>query len=284
MSLKNIAKFVKGSRESILPTVERGFLIRTREGKYDEEFGDKDVFHPSQIADFCGRQEQLVRHLPKKYHNTKTQRIFDFGTAIHFLYQNLILGPTLKLYGLWRNILSGEEVEGFMPSTEMFIGFIPVWVYVEPAVHNLNYNIGGHIDGLVSINGTFYVLDIKTIKLDNFNKLREPSRRYVNQLSIYMSGDFLNITNIKEVPKKAIILYICKDNSQEKEFVFSYKQDYIEDILEGIEGMLQSPNTLCPILAECSSDQFSLKRRWCKYSAECMSRSHLNLVDELTKP
>lgn len=159
---------------------------------YNEE-NDRapDVISPS-LCGTCGRQLVLARVISgNRFINARLRRIFDNGTEVH---------NRLQKYLTEQGILLMDEVP----------------------LRNDYYNLQGHTDGLLDLYGSIYshpelsvikpssfspfivgvdlavtptpewrikelgVLEIKSIKQENYDLLKQPEGKHVTQASVYM--------------------------------------------------------------------------------------------------
>lgn len=85
-----------------------------------------DGWHMSAAFGFCPRMEVMGRFLPLSLRPQRVppdaglQRLFDYGHALHNMYQNDYLGFARKLWGHWRCTRCHNEVWGFMPEDSCF--------------------------------------------------------------------------------------------------------------------------------------------------------------------
>jgi len=83
--------------------------------------------------------------------------------------------------------------------------------------------ISGRADAILCIGNENYVLDIKSINSMIFKRMQEPKEDNVYQVQLYMH--FFNI-------KKAILLYIDKDQQDMKEFFIDYDEAMCKGLLD----------------------------------------------------
>lgn len=148
----------------------------------------KDFFiHVSELYGACPRAlyyklsevEPTNESVP---HDPKTYRTFDVGTFYHAYLQKFLRK-------------SGILTEG------------------EALVLNKKIRLKGHTDGILTINGERYILEIKTINSYGYQKIvrnNMPYDYHIWQASVYAKE--LGI-------KKIIFLYVNKDTSDMKEFL-----------------------------------------------------------------
>ena len=83
--------------------------------------------------------------------------------------------------------------------------------------------ISGRADAILCIGNENYVLDIKSINSMIFRKMSAPKEENVYQIQLYMH--YFNI-------KKAILLYIDKDQQELKEFFVEYDEALCKSLLD----------------------------------------------------
>jgi len=84
--------------------------------------------------------------------------------------------------------------------------------------------VSGRADAILCINNENYVLDIKSINSMLFRKLTEAKEENIYQVQLYMH--FFGI-------KKAILLYVDKDQQNLKEFFIDYDEALCKRLLDG---------------------------------------------------
>lgn len=215
--------------------------------KSEPRFG----FHPSSISleePFCARYHAL-RHtrdmlfkagicetieeandllsIRGRHIDTNLQRVFDIGHAVHGMYQNDYLGSVL--YGNWERY--NKETNEF----ETQLGHRPQgknWTYVEPTIHNDEYDITGHTDGILRINDEWYLLEIKSANDASWSFMNAPREAHQKQAQLYLHSKLIGFEHIE--PKGVVFLYVNKNTSKEKEYLV-YKDDTkIKPIFEGL--------------------------------------------------
>jgi len=83
--------------------------------------------------------------------------------------------------------------------------------------------ISGRADAILCIGNENYVLDIKSINSMIFKRLAEPKEENVYQVQLYMH--YFGI-------KKAILLYVDKDQQELKEFFVDYNEALCKSLLD----------------------------------------------------
>ena len=145
-------------------------------------------FFPSNFGNACDRFLWLHYHgkLKGGEINAQVSRIFNIGNSAEARYLQYFLKAGLMKgdkYGTHREITCKITVHG-----------APV---------------SGRADFLLDYNGTPYIIELKTIKKADFDKLLAPKKDHATQIQFY-----LNILNIE----RGAVLYECKDNQQIKIF------------------------------------------------------------------
>jgi len=126
----------------------------------DEEGNDRaiDVNAPSQVGT-CARARYYARLQKEKDGNSvspRLRRIYDNGTHFHIRTQEYLLD---------QGMLIMDEVP----------------------VRNDEYNIQGHTDGLFKISSIeLGILELKSIKTEDFQKLKDALEQHKQQASVYM--------------------------------------------------------------------------------------------------
>ncbi len=102
---------------------------------------------------------------------------------------------------------------------------VGVLLQTEVPIRNEEYEISGHMDGIIKINGVEGVLEIKSMNSTQFHSCLEPKPEHLIQINAYMfcSG----------IPR-GCLLYECKDNQDLKEFYVKQDKIILDAILEKI--------------------------------------------------
>lgn len=159
--------------------------------------GAVQAFHPSQIGRCLRSMWFDAFHAPMQPEPRadflKRHLTFEFGTYIHVLLQNLCARA---------GVLEGREV--VVQSDDPFVE--------------------GHCDGIVSINGVRYALEIKSINPRDFASLTEPKHEHLQQVTAYMMVLGLEF---------AIVLYVNKADSSVREYVVSFDREFAREHVYG---------------------------------------------------
>ena len=109
-----------------------------------------------------------------------------------------------------------------------------VLLQAEVPIENADYEIKGHTDGIIEINGIKGILEIKSINSSGFYSLYSPKEDHLIQVNVYMF-----CTGIE----RAVLLYECKDNQELKEFYVKLDAGILNPILNKIRTVQQMNET-----------------------------------------
>jgi hypothetical protein len=152
-----------------------------------------NCFHPSSLA-YCPRKLYEAYLTPthvKIGQDPRLQRVWDNGHGVHNRLQDY----------LYKTGLLVED---------------------EVMICDTEFEICGHTDGLLNINGNFGVLELKSINRAGFVSLLVPSPDYILQMNVYMHCLDLDW---------GILLYESKDSQDFKEFLVNRDQKVIDEVL-----------------------------------------------------
>jgi len=151
-------------------------------------------FHPSSLH---RSPRELYWHYLKgetNKHDARTLRIFDNGHRVH------------------------ERLQGYLEHAGILLES-------EVTVESQEYEICGHTDGIIRINGKEGILEIKSMNARNFHSAYEPKPEHLVQVNVYMY--------CAGIPR-ACLLYECKDDQHLKEFFVKQDPKIINPVLEKI--------------------------------------------------
>jgi hypothetical protein len=176
------------------------------------------VFHPSTVG-MCGRRNvyDFIRTPAIPTIDPDDFEVFNMGHAVHALIQGKLaeVGQTLKPKKI------GYEFEAEVPCPK------------ETDVLYQTFSIAGTTDGILKIWADTWrqhgILEVKSIKDANFEKLREPKEDHVLQAHIYAYRFDCPVM---------WIWYFNKDTSRRKVYPLVYQQRYLDRALERFEGWL----------------------------------------------
>lgn len=200
----------------------------------------------------------------------------DVGTAVHSVMQKW-LGITKDLYGMWQCDICKKINTGF--------GSIKccenkLCIYKE---YDLEWNgLKGHCDGLLLIDGEFYILELKTIgtKGLSYRNTYGPYWYHKNQANMYVfMGQKLKLPH--PLVGYAIVYIERDDPNKFKSFVtkgidFNSIKETVSNYKQA-ENMVLSGNfknvIMCP---NCNQDD---KDRFCSYRDICSDNIEKRLYD-----
>lgn len=256
--LKDLIVSVKASepREfSFLREADRFLIAENKIGREDPHWGDRDdIWHPSSLSyrEPCPRLEIFGRLRPDllpdgELHSPKTQRIFKLGSAVHAMYQNDIWGRMGLLWGCWVDVTTVGLPEsewtmhwGFMPNDDWIIpGALRRWINVELACFNERYNIGGHVDGVLCVDGDLnrgFITDLKTANHQSFSSATQVRDYHRRQVQFYMHCDLIVPEGVTPPTiEGGCVWYLDKDNCDEREFFFQKDTESIAKLLRLVD-------------------------------------------------
>lgn len=132
------------------------------------------------------------------------QKVFNCGTATHLYWQNKYLGPMAVLKGTWKCPVCSQKRHGLMPAepcdspvilnpetsdqiTTTCADILPKWLYQESEV-NFELNgipVTGNYDGNLILGSRDMILEIKSMREDQYKELKRAVMKDVKQASIY---------------------------------------------------------------------------------------------------
>jgi len=174
----------------IIERIDDYLKTRPRDKRYTHCFHPSTLYKPAEYllkAYFDGDSEGD--------YSSQRLRVFDNGHDVHKRIQNY-----LRELGILRE--------------------------VECPVENREYEIKGHADGVLEIDGKKGVLEIKSINSRGFYGLLEPDERHLIQANVYMF--------CLGIPR-GVILYENKDNQDLREFLVTQDPKVIQPVLEKIK-------------------------------------------------
>lgn len=206
------------------------------------------MFHPSSIGQ-CLRKlwfEAFGADRDRRHKDDvlQTYMIFEFGTYLHVIFQNLC------------------ERAGLL-------------VHREFQLHSAADRVEGTCDGILQIDGTKYVLEIKSINSGQWVKVQqEPKFEHKQQAMAYM-----HVLGLKW----AIIVYINKDRGAMKEFVIEYNADFYQKHFADRANILRKSLVLKkPPKAE-GTGPSTFPCSFCQYTSVCFTPDKLKAFTKALK-
>lgn len=196
------------------------------------------VLHPSAADNPCDffLYMQIVGGEGLDEYPPNTQMIFDTGTAVHMQFQYY-----MKTRANFHKYQYADEL-GFGPKN-------------NPNAKTLK--MAGHIDGLSRgwpLTAPL-VWEFKTINKKGFERLTSPHSGYIKQVHLYMLATGAAV---------AIILYICKDNSQLKPFKVQFNSAVWRPMLQRLLYIRE-----CTKKMEDPERRISSACKRCRFRVEC---------------
>ena len=155
----------------------------------------KHCFHPSSLH---RSPRELYYHYLEGDNNQefapRILRIFDNGHAVH------------------------ARIQGYLKD-------IGILKQAEISVENAEYEIKGHADGIIEIDGVEGVLEIKSMNANQFYSCYEPKPEHLTQINVYMFC--LNIP-------RGVLIYESKDDQNLSEFYVKQDLKILDPIIEKI--------------------------------------------------
>ncbi len=88
--------------------------------------------------------------------------------------------------------------------------------------------VSGRADAIITLNNELYVVDFKSMNSMIFRGLTQPKEDNVNQIQLYL--------HFFKIPR-GILLYVCKDTLEIKEFLVEYNSARVQKLLKGLSGL-----------------------------------------------
>jgi hypothetical protein len=145
---------------------------------------------------------------------------------------------------LYHHYLNGDNSQEFEPRIlrvfdnghavhvrlQRYLKEIGVLKEVEVPIRNDDYEIQGHADGILQINGIPGILEIKSMNAAQFYSAYAPKPEHLIQANVYMF--------CTDIPR-ACLLYECKDNQELKELYIKQDENILLPVLEKIRLVQQ---------------------------------------------
>jgi hypothetical protein len=172
--------------------------------------------------------EAIDKYLSERPRDKRDTRCFH-PSSLHrsadYLFEHYLHGDVVKAIEP-RVLRIFDNGHGVHRRLQRYLKDIGILLQDEVRVENKEYEIIGHTDGVVRLNGHVGVLEIKSMNVNNFYSLYEPKKDHVTQANVYCF-----CTGIP----RAVLLYECKDNQELKEFYIEQDSRIIEPVLSKIK-------------------------------------------------
>lgn len=238
-----------GGWDSLFDSIDDSILIprlsawiKTNEFANPKPAVRAEGWHASSVGDFCARRHALIELNPKKKETEPDARLirtFNVGHMHHQWYQERYLGPMGILWGEWVCRQCGTLYKGPMPR-ECNCNACD-FHYMEMGIEVPELDLFGHTDGVLLIDGEYYLLEIKTKDATSHARLSEPDYDHLFQVNLYMGYLDLNRyapmgAGVLPPVRKALVLYVSKNPqwgaAYEKEFVVEFRQDRFDRVTQ----------------------------------------------------
>lgn len=212
-------------------------LFKTRNEPNSRSRG---VFHPSEI-DGCKRYlalDYIKAPMTRANLDARIYRIFENGEGVHYRIQKYL-----------RELAGTYGIRAFFKK--------------EAPTYNPEWEIDGSTDGVWSLDGYCYIIEIKSINQAGFDKLRKPEAKHVRQVNRYMGA--LGV-------QAAIFIYESKNTQEWKEFRVDFDPESWQETCRIVDYVRTSVRTnVLPPKEESSAC------KGCKFFQHCIKE---NLSDE----
>jgi hypothetical protein len=232
---------------TLLPMLDR-FLIQKDAKEKANSDRAKGCIHPSQIHVCMRCQVYDIIGAPMDTAggaaiNPKLARIFGNGHSMHDRFQK---------YFIQMGITDEKGVEVKLRSAEL--------------------NVTGSADGVIQLNGTPYVLELKSMNDIQFSQLKKPKPEHVRQVHLYM--EILKID-------RAIILYENKNNQECKEFLEMRDQKIVDELKARCRAINKALATKTLPEREMCKAPTDPGAKYCQYTKLCFSQKQFkDALDE----
>jgi len=303
-SLKNLKNTYK-RQDVLLPSIERHVLKKSKEPSGRRS----DIMHPSEMAksDWCGRHDYYrITDEPKNYKGRspsfRLENVFDYGNSVHTKYQRWLTEMGV-MWGKWYCKECGDTWIGDTPEA------CPVckstkFKYREVPFVSEDLMIAGHSDGIVSMDGVYKMIEIKTIGIgtlrfdayslfDRYQKenltldelwwnIKRPFASHIRQGQMYLhlSQMLYPELGVDEI----IFIYEWKPTQDVKEFSVKYNPELISNILKTAEVVVDAVRNPMPPATPEWATKDGKKCGSCEYRNTCWGQSADDTKTEEAKP
>lgn len=178
--------------------------------------------------------DKYLQERPKKYRPIRCFHPSSLHKAESYLFKHYLEGDGGKEFDS-RIIRIFDNGHATHDRLQGYLKEIGILLEAEVPLVDEDYEIQGHCDGIVEINGMKGVLEIKSINLNGFYALHEPKAEHILQLNIYMHC--LNIP-------RGVLLYENKNNQELKEFFVKQDTGIVNEVLNKIRNVQNRIRTL----------------------------------------
>ena len=212
------------------------------------------TFAPSQFA--CDRLSwfRLRGVEPDVSNRVDAQLAFsaDIGTVCHEILQRLLSNMLGESWISVENYLNDHPIPYEYTLEVKDIGLETFITIVNPPVRFA-------CDGIILLDGRYYILEIKTCDYSSWVKLQEPKSRHIDQVKCYSS--LLNIPDVMFLYQDRLYGQIKLYELHFKEYELSSVIDRMNNVLESVEYGI-APEGL-------KNDSFWCNSNVCPYFKKC---------------
>jgi hypothetical protein len=267
--IRNRTKKVAPGPGEVLPMRPEQIVTDALKGNHKARVvRDGEYIHVSDLISKCTRMFALADRYGV---NLTGDRIFDsmeivfaFGHAAQtYLTDKLKRTRPKELYGRWTCPCGESEHTGTyrdVQDRKCACGKFGLEQYNELVIPNKRYKITGSVDVTMYFDHGFYLVEVKSIKQEDFNALVRPLPDHILQAVFYW---WLAKEDGYAVYDKLSVVYISKGFSFRNEWMKEFQidpRDYVsslDDYLEEAELLKQSkdsksnplPHRVCPTMA-----------------------------------
>jgi hypothetical protein len=261
--------------------------------KKDDSAREGRNVHVYDLLEFCPRRHaiSLIKRISPRL-NKKAPVSLKVTRDIGKSFQKIIVKRFFesgKLVGTWECKFCNKKYFGFYNRTCPFCKQKGLLRYIDTKLKLTCYGIPvvGHVDIMLMRNDRIFLVEIKSIRPEDFVSLSEPSRDNRNQLLLYLwllsKGATIDIPKSRSVTKFKIdkdsgtILYMCKTH---KNMPFKPFDVFLSDgseFLESIDSKLNELkifSTVGVLPRQICNSKHAYMARECHVVGECFGEVH----------
>ena len=188
-----LADIYKGTQKPCTTKSLRAYVNKFLEERVPDE--RRPGVHVTDLLDPCIRRVawKIARpDITDPPPEAAAARFFDQGKATHKWWQNEIYGPAGLLYGDWQCTECREHgtdttIPSYKCAKSAANQCTGTWEFVEPEVNFEvdGVNVTGNADGKLLWEGALTLLEMKSMRTEEWSKLKMPLPKHVLQGSIY---------------------------------------------------------------------------------------------------
>ena len=272
----------------IIGKIDR-YLISLKGKPFLEKENDREqgVYHPSELTTNKCTRALVYKWLKTPVSNPnnndpKGRRIFDVGHHFGYILQGYFWDMGI-LEGNWECVVCRHKWWDLSPKTCPNCGRkLFIWdnlKYLEVPVRNKKWNVAGHADGIVHLDGERVVIELKSIKNRDvktsekavtFEDLNQAKIEHVGQANLYIDG--LNEMGHDDI-KAGRIIYFAKNTQELKAFPITKMNEILNPLYLKIDLVNRSleSRTLPERAGRIKSDPIC---RYCPFKNYCWDNDY----------